>query len=211
MGRMNEMLGAAAGYSRGVAVQFGLEEQEGAPTVAPEIVPTSDIHMRPEQWALHGGTLLWGRCTPAAVVGQQAGAMIVPGVGELLIVEGIMFVGGTLAANINIGVGGALFPDSTGNLVARDARRVVTAGFSGSSGSRILQRHSAAGMDSASIITRISIPASSQPFWYPLDLPLVYPHGLKIWEQATNQAMENHVFFARARPGTPRELAVGNL
>jgi hypothetical protein len=208
---MNEMLGAAAGYSRGVAVQFGLEEQEGAPTVAPEIVPTSDIHMRPEQWALHGGTLLWGRCTPAAVAGNQAGAMILPGVGELLIVEGIMFVGGTLAANINIGVGGAIFPDSTGNLVSRDARRVVTAGFSGASGSRILQRHSAAGMDSASIITRISIPASSQPFWYPLDLPLVYPHGLKIWEQALNQAMENHVFFARARPATPRELTVGNL
>jgi hypothetical protein len=212
MGRMNEMLGAAAAYSRGVAVQFGLEEQEGAPTVAPEIIPTIDLHSRPEQWALHGGTLLWGRCTPAAVAGNQAGAQLIPGTGELMIVEGIQFVASNLAAAINIAVGsGTIFPDSTGNLVSRDSRRVMTPGFSGASGSRILQQHSAAGFGSASIISRVIIASNSQSFFFPLDLVLVFPHSLMIWEQATNQAMENHVFFCRVRPGTPRELSIGNL
>lgn len=210
VGRLNELLGAASAYSRGLATQFGLEEQEGVPTVAPELVPTSDVHMRPEQWALHGGTLLWGRCDSGSATGFNSQAELVVGRGELMIVEGILFVPSVVAARINVGINGALLRQSTGNLVSRDSRRVISPGFSGNSGSLIMQENGAA-VTIASIITRIPLPANGPPVWVPLDLVLVRPDRLKIWEETTGQALEQHIFFCRVRPGTPRELAVGSI
>jgi hypothetical protein len=211
MGRMNEMLGAAANYSRGIAVQFGLEEQEGAPTVAPEIIPTSDIHMRPEQWALHGGTLLWGQPNAAAVAGVQSHCSIEPGVGELVIVDGVLLVPDTVAKDVNFTIASSPLADSTGNLVARDARRIVSAGGSGASGTRMRQQNLVAPPAPASTITRITLISNGPPVWVPMDLVLVAPWSLRLHNQSVNVALERHLFFVRVRPGTPRELSIGNL
>src|SRR5882672_3492940 len=99
MGRMNEMLGPAAEYSKGLTALFGLQEQEGVPTVAPELMPGVDIFGRPEFWALHAGTLLWGQILVGAGGAGNASQMsIEPGVNELVIVEG--FLTGAAGATI---------------------------------------------------------------------------------------------------------------
>lgn len=195
------MLGAAANYSRGVAVQFGLEEQEGVPTVAPELVPVSDIHQRPEQWALHGGSLLHGALQNGVIAGERSYVQIQPGTGELVIIEGMWVE--TTAQYLWVTTNAAM-DTSTGNLFARDARVIVTAGGSARSGTR-LRRNSAAASGIMNSITAAFVAG----VYYPLDIVLVDPIGWAIGPQAVATTTGLISFKVRSRPATPRELQAG--
>lgn len=214
MGRLNELLGAAAYYSRGIAAQFNQDEQEGVPTLAPELVPTSDIHMRPEQWALHGGTLLIGRSAVAAGgVGFHSQSAIEPGVGELVIVEKVAFCfsGNPASQDLKMYSSQNALPDSTGNLVSRDARRIITSGSSGASGTRIREGNGAALTGTASIIWEPNTASGTVPAQgyteVELDYVLVSPWSIRLVNITANQALMC-TWWVRARPATPRELAV---
>lgn len=211
MGRLNELLGAAAHYSRGLAAQFGLQEQEGVPTVAPELVPTSDIHMRPEQWALHGGMLLWGRSDIAAGgAGFRSQVAIEPGVGEVVIVERVdVDLSTGVAVDYILGLSRVALTNSTGNLVARDARRIISAGGGAPSGTRIRTANGAALADLATqvaIINQASTAAAPRRM-VQLDCVLVAPWSLRLLPAVDNAAISNVTWWVRTRPGTPRELA----
>ena len=212
MGRLNELLGAAAGYSRGLSGQFNLDEQEGVPTLAPELVPTSDIHQRPEQWALHSGTLLVGTILVAAGgVGFNSQTAIEPGAGELVIVETIeLFLDGT-TAGYRLALSSVPLSTSTGNLVARDARRIVTVGGSGASGTRIMTKNDAATSGVATTIWRFPTPVGEVMHTLTLDLVLVTPWSLRLINDTTNTSLKTTNWRVRARPATPRELAIGAI
>jgi len=212
MGRLNEMLGAAASYSRGLSVQFNLDEQEGVPTVAPELVPTSDIHQRPEQWALHSGTLLIGTVIVAAGgVGFNSQCAIEPGAGELVIVETLEIFLDSSSIGLRLAISQVPLTASTGNLVARDARRIVTAGGSGNSGTRIMTKNDAATSGVASTIWRFPLPVGEILLTLKLDLVLVPPWSLRLINDTTNTSLKQTNWRVRARPATPRELAIGAI
>jgi hypothetical protein len=211
MGRLNEMLGAAAQYSRGIAVQFGLEEQEGVPTVAPELVPVADIHARPEMWHLHGGSLLWGKLgVGQGGAGTRSQSAIEPGIGELVIVESIVIEDDS-DQFWTISLSSTPLSGSTGNLVPRDARRIVTTGGGGTSGTRIRQQNNVAigGIATEVMKLRCTPAATKQQIW--LDCVLVSPWSLRFYPDADNTALPDHTIFARSRPGTPREIALGAI
>lgn len=210
MARLNELLGAAQQWSKGIAAQFGLEEQEGVPTVAPELVPVSDIHARPEQWVLHGGTLLWGRSALSAVAGQFSQSAIEPGEGEVVIVEKLILAHPAVALTYRLGLSTVPLTSSTGNLVTRDVRSVVTAGGSARSGTRIRHQNSATLSDVASNTLEITLPATVQIVTIDINQVLIQPWSLRCMVIAQNEAMLVN-WFVRARAGTPRELAVNQL
>lgn len=221
MGRLNELLGAGAAYSKGVAIQFGQDEQEGVPTLAPELVPVSDIHQRPEQWALHGGTLLYGFVqVSAGGAGNHAQAAVEPAADsdgratELVIVEEIIII--PSAAQIySVHTSTTALGTSTGNLVARDARRIVTAGGSGASGTRIRTSNSipAAGLNATLWTTGIAVLATEVgvPIHIPLDFVLVAPWSIRVIATTANTPLNTVMFKVRVRPGGPRELSIGNV
>lgn len=207
MGRLNEMLGSAAGFSRGLAAMLGLQEQEGVPTVAPELVPTTDIFMRPEQWALHGGSLLWGRNAIAAGgAANMTYSSIEPGEGELVIVESL--IPPITGADHYLTLSFTPLTQLTGNLVARDVRRISTTGGSASSGTRMSSKNDAPTAGDASLVAYIPTTAGAVPPQIELNCVLVKPWCLRLRTVSLNVAIGEHTWFVRARPATPRELAV---
>lgn len=210
MGRLNELLGPAANFSRGLATMFGLQEQEGVPTVAPELVPVSDIHARPEQWALHGGTLLMGTIQVAAGgAGNTSQCAIEPGAGEVVIVERLVYQ--PLASSLQVALFSSSTPltTSTGNLVARDARRIVTAGGGAASGTRIRTENGVFGGSASTLFNLGTNLVAGEVYDIPLDVVLVSPWSLRLANLTSNAVLGNANWFVRVRPGTPRELTSG--
>jgi hypothetical protein len=210
MGRFNELLGAASQYSKGLAALFNVQEQEGVPTLAPELVAMVDIFSRPELWALHAGTLLWGSAVVVAGgAGNRSQAAIEPGTDELVIVERIA-VGAPASVSISLRLSTVPLTTSTGNLVARDARRIITAGGSGASGTRIMTQNNAPLSGSATQTAFIQVPAATTVH-IPLDMVLVTPWSLRIVAAADNVNLDAFTIWVRTRMATPRELAIGSL
>lgn len=206
------MLGAAANYSRGLATQFGLEEQEGVPTIAPELMPVSDIHMRPEQWGLHGGTLLIANVNIiAGGAGNRSQAAVEPGVGELVIVERIILQGAT-AQTVQIFFSRTPLTSLGSTMIARDTRKFSDPTSTGraASGTKIRFQSNTditnAG-DNLVIHSRAALALSI----IPLDVVLVTPWSLRIAPNNNNETLEPTTFIVRARPATPRELAIGAI
>lgn len=212
---MNELLGAAARFSRGLAVQFGLEEQEGVPTVAPEIMPTSDIHSRPEQWHLMGGVLLQGMspAVPNGGAGTRSQIAIVPGAGELTILESIRYRTTGRLRVYWIAPATALAGNwsTTAAITSREARRIRGVGASPQSGCLLWQN---GGLD-ASIAAAAAIcdfaASGLDDHWREIrfDLVTVPEWRLLIDNGVDNTTLPAMFFKLRVRPATPRELAIG--
>lgn len=127
--RFNEILGPAAQIPRGLAVTFGIEEQEGATTLSPELQPTFEITARPEFYALIGGSILAGHVSITPTVGQYAEVFASnPTLSKsLIVVEGILVGGGAAATYYQVGLiknnppGTAVSP----GFVFRDTRKAT--------------------------------------------------------------------------------------
>lgn len=211
MGRFNELLGAASQYSKGLAALFNVQEQEGVPTLAPELVATSDIFMRPEQWALHGGVLLWGRHkVNAGGAGNRSQSAIEPGADELVIVEKIVLGAAAAANDLLLSLSIIPLTTSTGNLVARDARMIVTGGGSGKSSTRIREQNNVPLSGTATGCCMLQTPANIS-IEIQLDMVLVAPWSLRLLAGADNVAIDTVTWFVRTRMATPRELSIGSL
>jgi len=73
MGRFNELLGPGARYSRGANRVFGLQEQEGVTTVAPELMPVLELGSPPAEIRLFVGRKDWiGGLASTGGVGTRA-------------------------------------------------------------------------------------------------------------------------------------------
>lgn len=210
---MNEMLGAAGEYSKGLTALFNLQEQEGVPTVAPEIVPTLDLFGRPELWALHGGSLIIGRSgvIGAGGAGTNAQVQIEPAQGELVIIEDVWLVHG-VAASIAFAVSVNSLAASTANLVARDSRRVINTGGIGSYATAMHLRGDVAVAGTASTIMDFNTTVAGPSIGpIPLDLVLISPWKFRVYNTTQNAAFGGLNIRMRIRQATPRELSIGSL
>lgn len=210
---MNELLGSAAEYSKGFAALFNLQEQEGVPTCAPEIIPVSDLWARPELWALHGGSLLGCEIEVAAGgAGNTSQMAIEPGIGELVIVEDVVWsnnTGVTFTGLASLSV--TPLTTSTGNMFSRDMRRNATPGGNAISGTIVRSKNDAPTSGSLTTVQRVTVPAATTLPAIPLDIVLVSPWSLRFMSAIANIALPPIHIRVRVRQATPRELSIGSL
>jgi len=153
--------------------------------------------------------LLWGQILVGAGGAGNASQMsIEPGVNELVIVEGFL-TGAAGATIINGYLSTTPLTGATGNLVARDARRIVLPGGTAASGTFIRQQNNTPLGGTATQCFHMTTP-NGDTRRIPLDLVLVAPWSLRLVNGTNNSPLEITV-WVRVRQATPRELSIGSL
>lgn len=206
--RFNELLGSAAGVSRALAVMFGIQEQEGATTLSPELQPTFalDETAHPAFYHLRGGSLIWVGNNLAAEVGaREESYWCNPlGSGVLAVVEAVEIVT-TIANGFQIGFLANGAPGGTVGASAmqfRDFRRIGTAGIA------CTNRVNPAATGATTWLAQpklYQLPATST---YLAVLNLVVPPGYSVGVRpdADNEGFACN-WSGRERPAAPLELA----
>ena len=177
--------------------------------VAPEFTLGVEMFSRPEFWALHAGSLLWGQVDGVAAGGvgfnSQCAIGNPAGSNSLLIVEQLA-VANITSQGYRLALSQTDLTTSTGNLVLRDLRRATTAGASGPISARIRTQNTTATANIASQVGFLAGLANEMRF-YPCDLVLAPSWSLRVIQETTNTAIDARVmFWARERTARQDEL-----
>lgn len=179
--------------------------------VSPEIGVNVDLFSRPELWALHGGSLMWGLLDGLGAGGagfrSQVALSMVPATRSLFVLERLI-LSSTTAESLFLGWSSTDLTSSTGNLVGRDTRRFTTTGGSAPATARIRTQNNAALANLATNTAAVVVAVNGTVI---LDLDAVIGPGwsLRVFASADNLAIVSRLtFIGRERSCTPDELAV---
>lgn len=181
-------------------------------TVAPEIMPIHEFYNIDERWALLGGTLMSTTSTVAAGgAGNRSQAAIEPGADELLIVDQISY-SAVATVGIQWGLSTTALTGAANLLGAEDVRRMAAqATAAAQSGARVRIQNNApiAALISTLGQKRVIINETQLLLTHPIIL--VQPWSLRVTPTTDNAALDVVTWYARSRPGIPRELNLVNL
>lgn len=206
--RFNELQNTGAIIGRGVGQLLALQEQEGITTSAPELMPVISLDDQEDRLFLQGYALLMG--VQAGVTAGGAGfrsQMAIdnpPNSGVICEIERIQ-IAATASETTTHSISFVQLNSSTGNLVSRDLRNVISAGGSAPSPIALRIQNTIALSGEASVTGRFSVAAATTT---ELIMKIVLGPGTswRIRAEADNVAIVNfYTFFIKSRALNPRE------